>query len=87
MNERSLSWKEFTDILKRIDEKHSFRICRGRYIKYIDPVLDMRDRKVFHIKFRGLSDKEFDFRDSEETMFKRINEWLEEGEKCFTVNL
>jgi hypothetical protein len=49
-------------------------------IKYIYPAIDLRDNKIFNIKFRAGNTHRFDFRDSEEPMYDRIMKWLKEGQ-------
>ena len=75
----SLSWKQFVDLMNIIEKGHRFA-RGGKHIKYVTPHLDMRDRKVFSVKYRGMfkeGELTFDFRDSDEPMFDRIKQWLE----------
>jgi len=81
LDSRSLTFKQFHAIMNRIGVHHRFGGLspepKPPYIKYVHPTFDMRDGAVFSILFRGMfEDKQFDFRDSEETMYSRIMSWL-----------
>jgi len=79
-----LSKAQFRELMKIIEAGHRFAQYTGRaphckHIKYITPILDLRDSMVFRVSFRGLvGEKTFDFRDGPQPMFDRIKKWLEE---------
>lgn len=79
---KALSFKEFSQIVNYISEKRSMQNNEVGYpyVKYIDPVFDMRTNTVFSIKFRGAFEKHFhcvnECRDLTESMFERIMTWL-----------
>jgi len=75
---KTLTPDEFKSIMNYIFENHSFGQCHSRFIKYIRPSFDTRDRRCFHIKF---DDKDIDFRDNGKPMYDNIMNWLKEGEK------
>jgi hypothetical protein len=82
----ALTRKQYEEIMLEIWEYHRFgglsksdkEPCRN--IKYVDPVWDMRDGRCFAITFRGLCTVNFDFRQSDRSMFERIMDWLD-GDK------
>jgi hypothetical protein len=78
----SLNKIQFDEIMSEIVKHHRFsgnlkKNANGinRYIKYIRPNWDMRDLKCFFIQF---DHKEFDSRDSDDSMYDRIMRWLNE---------
>lgn len=66
---KAMTFDELREVLDFINEnnnpingaKEGFRT-----IKYVDPVIDMRDQRCFCIKFRGYGDS---------TVFTTINQW------------
>lgn len=82
-NGETLTKKQFDEIMTEITKHHRFGGRYGqkkeggvcRYIKYIRPSWDMRDLKCFFITF---DEKEFDFRESDDSMFNCIMNWLNE---------
>jgi hypothetical protein len=83
----SLNKAQFDEIMAEIVKYHRFGVstkknvnCVNRYIKYIRPSWDMRDLKCFFIQFDY---KEFDSRDSDDSMYDCIMKWLNEyDEDC-----
>lgn len=58
---KALSFKEFSQIVNYISEKRSMisNEVGYPYVKYIDPVFDMRTNTVFSIRFRCPYEKQF----------------------------
>lgn len=77
-NGEALTNDQFNEIMEEVTKHHRFGYG-GLFIKHVDPVFDMRDNRCFHIKFRGVSNAEFDSRQSDESMYVRIMAWLEDG--------
>ena len=79
---KALTFKEFAEIVNYISEKRNMlnNEIGYPYVKYIDPVFDMRTNTIFSITFRGLGEKQFhcvnECRDLTESMFQRIMTWL-----------
>ena len=79
---KALSFKEFAEIVNYISEKRSMinNEVDHPYVKYIDPVFDMRTNTVFSIRFRGPYEKQFSCVNEEryltESMYERIMQWL-----------
>lgn len=79
---KALSFKEFSQIVNYISEKRSMRNNELGYpfVKYIDPVFDMRTNTVFSIRFRGPYEKQFscvnEERNLSDSMYERIMQWL-----------
>jgi chromosome condensin MukBEF complex kleisin-like MukF subunit len=77
-----LTLQQFAEIVTFIqDDFKTYWPHNRKWIKYIYPAIDMRDNKVFNIKFRAGKTYRFDFRDSPEPMYDRIMKWLKEEEK------
>lgn len=77
-----LTCSEFNDIVATIRKHHRFGVSfenpNSRHVKYIRPHLDLCDDRVYRVEFKGFGTTTvFDFRDSDEPMYKRINEWLQ----------
>jgi hypothetical protein len=85
IKDRPLTSSQLNKIVEHIKQYHLFGYG-GRHIKYIRPSIDLRINKCFHIVFEGIHKKEFDFRDSEESMFVRIMKWLQEKEDIVPPN-
>lgn len=51
-----MTMQEYLDLVKFIDENHSFKYGKGKMIKYINMTLDFRTTTIHGIK---LNDKEF----------------------------
>lgn len=79
---KALSFKEFAEVVNFITKWRSFIKNKENfpYVKYIDPVFDMRTNSVFTITFRGSEEKRFssvnEERDLPQSMYVRIMEWL-----------
>lgn len=71
---------EFRELLRHINEGHSFKKGKGKKIKYIEPIIDMRTGKIFAIKFRGWHDKEFAIvnENRNKNLLELVKEWLDE---------
>ena len=72
-----LTLKQFIEIIAYIQEHGEWPFNR-QTIKYVRPHLDMRDNKIFNIKF---DDKEFDFRSGDGSMYDQIMNWLKEDKR------
>jgi hypothetical protein len=72
-----LSLKEFAQIITTIQEPGEWPFNKQN-IKYVRPALDLRDNKIFNIKFDS---KEFDFRHGEGSMFDQIMKWINEDQR------
>lgn len=74
--------EEFTDLLKYIQEHHSFKKFNGKCIKYIYPSYDTRIGKIFHINLRR-GGESLDFSVTNENKDRNlavwIYEWLDKG--------
>lgn len=51
-----LTFKEYAELLKFINENHSFRTIKGKRIKYVSHTFDMRTMTIYRVT---LDDKEF----------------------------
>ena len=86
MENNFLTIKDFFDLLKHIDENHSFREQKGKCIKYVIPYIDMRTNTVYALEFKGLFPELYkSFSNTnipENKTFKQlIYEWLEQKEE------
>lgn len=78
-----LTLKQFAQIISTIQEPGEWPFNK-QCIKYIRPALDMRDNKIFNIKFDS---KEFDFRNGDGSMFDQITKWLNEDQRESHLNI
>jgi putative IMPACT (imprinted ancient) family translation regulator len=77
LQSKCLTLPELQSILDYINVRHKFGITHSRFIKYIRPVIDMRDSRCFRIE---LGRTTFDFRETENRMYDNIMQWLKEDE-------
>lgn len=88
--DNSLTWDEFEQILGAIDDRHGFYTLPPssgywRAIKYIRPVIDLRDNRIRRVEFQGLyKPVVFNHDHGDRTMFERIMAWLEGDDEAVT---
>lgn len=88
---RGMNHEELAKIMKRVqDERNPFRSRMGSNgrslpaIKYVDPCFDNRTQTWHSVTFRTMGSGTFlfhcsnEFRDVPESLFERINTWLEQ---------
>ena len=82
---KSLTYTEFYDILKYINENHS--LVKGRMIKYTDTSFDFRTNEIWRVEFRGFfrPSKIFTHTNASQesraiSLYDQIMTWLKEGE-------
>lgn len=83
---QSMSMQSFINLVKDIRDHYGpfSTVCKGRCVKYIDPVIDMRTLSVFAVSFRGFGfDQTFfnttnENRDLPDSLETRIRAWLDE---------
>lgn len=85
MSVKAMSTDEWTKMMREIVSKHRWAIpMRGRKVKYVEPIFDMRSVDIFSVRFRGMFEtKEFTIvnrPDDDGTLFDEIMQWLKEGE-------
>lgn len=84
MENKSLSMKDYIELLQYIEENHSFVMGKGKRIKYITTTLDTRINRIFSIEFQIFGSSmpiRFHIADTPKgkTFKQLIYEWLEEG--------
>lgn len=77
-----MTLEDFNQLIHYINTKHSFMKQKGKCIKYITPVYDMRINRIFSINLRRSGDG-LDFSVTNENntkdLTKWVKAWLEEG--------
>lgn len=68
---KNMTLKEYLELVKFIEENHSFRNLQGKMIKYIGNTLDFRTGMIHRVK---LDDKEFS--KTNENAHRNIKEWV-----------
>lgn len=82
----AMSMQSFIDLVKDIRDHYApfSAVRKGRCVKYIDPVIDMRTLSVFAVSFRGFGFEQTFFsntnenRDLPDSLETRIRVWLDE---------
>lgn len=81
---KPMTLKELGELLEHISTDHSF--CKqkeGRFVKYVEPVIDTRTDECFAIKFRNSIDDttlfhtQNDCRYLRASLFERCMKWLD----------
>ena len=87
---RQMNFEELQTLLQHIYISHSptGNFMRGhRVVKYVEPVIDMRDGKCFAIKFQMFGDGDTTLytqneqRNNPESLFDRCMSWLDGWEE------
>lgn len=72
-----MSIGEFLELLKYIQENHSFVTLRGKRIKYISPTYDTRTGRIFHVHLR-LGGEGLHFSITNENKHRNLKDWIYE---------
>lgn len=73
---KCMSIIEYVELLKYIDENHSFGRLKGKKIKYIEHIFDFRTNEIFCIKLRPICSDEVIFSITNENRDKDLKEWI-----------
>lgn len=74
---KGMTVQEYTELLQYIEKNHSWKINKGKHVKYIDATYDFRVNEYFAIELRGFfngSSKEFVI--VNENKDKNLKEWI-----------
>lgn len=78
-----MTLQDFTNLLNHIEKNHTWKLAKGRMVKYINPCFDMRIRRVFAVKLRGaFGEKDFAVinENKDKDLYTWITNWLDEKE-------